>query len=264
MTVDKMLGKGVFLVKSHDGQPSVLKICKVSPYEDDDLSGLKSKLGQLENEIELLCGPLKGCPGVPTAVYRRIENHVLLFIQPVGVPLCQFPLPLDENERDCMIQSSGHKAAEVVCAIHERGVMHRDIKPDNIVVLSDDDVMVIDFGVSILFEEQYEIINTSARAGTLAYGSDNLRSGRPHVPSDDFESLAFSLHALRVGIQQWFKIAANDDISFEQLCTTDPVAIQPIADHVGIYPASRTPSRLFWAAGVFVLVLAITFGHYVV
>ena len=74
--------------------------------------------------------------------------------------------------------------------IHTAGVIHRDLKPDNIMIcLKKDkiiDLKLIDFGFAI-FEEN--IVKTTPRAGTLTFMSPEMVKGEKY----DFRSDIFSL-----------------------------------------------------------------------
>jgi len=78
-------------------------------------------------------------------------------------------------------------------------VVHCDIKPENIIVNDGGELFVIDFGVSSLITDLSSKHNANILVGTSAYGPTSFDSEQPSRPSDDYESLAFTLHALRVG-----------------------------------------------------------------
>ena len=44
------------------------------------------------------------------------------------------------------------QAAEAMAVAHERGILHRDIKPDNLIVTRDDRVKILDFGVAKVYD----------------------------------------------------------------------------------------------------------------
>ena len=52
---------------------------------------------------------------------------------------------------------------------HEQGVIHRDIKPANVMVLNDDTVKVMDFGLSRRTTEMSSVTNAGEIVGTVAY-----------------------------------------------------------------------------------------------
>jgi hypothetical protein len=60
--------------------------------------------------------------------------------------------------------------------------------------------------------------------GTPASGSSNYEAKRPLTCGDDFESLCYSLHALRMGVPQWVKtVVAVGKPTFEELLDSDPL-----------------------------------------
>ncbi len=59
--------------------------------------------------------------------------------------------------------------------IHSRGIVHRDVKPENMMVTKEGELKIIDFGLSCYFEDEYKCRANYNQIGTLMYNAlDNV------------------------------------------------------------------------------------------
>ena len=94
--------------------------------------------------------------------------------------------------------------AEALAAAHQSGVVHRDIKPDNVMVRPDGYVKVLDFGLVKLMEVSSEILDAAntqlgVAMGTLSYMSPEQAAGEPIDHRTDIWSLGVVLYELVTG-----------------------------------------------------------------
>jgi predicted Ser/Thr protein kinase len=81
-------------------------------------------------------------------------------------------------------------------AAHERGVLHRDLKPGNIMIDGRGHVRITDFGLAALAEE---IALGDVRSGTPAYMSPEQKAGKEVTTRSDLYSLGLVIHEMFTG-----------------------------------------------------------------
>ena len=91
------------------------------------------------------------------------------------------------------------QAAAGLAAAHAAGVVHRDIKPGNLVLDSDGTLKVVDFGIASLAWASASLTASGVTLGTPAYLSPEQAAGRPAEPRSDLYSLGCVLYALLTG-----------------------------------------------------------------
>ena len=87
--------------------------------------------------------------------------------------------------------------AEALEAAHEGGVIHRDVKPQNVLVTRAGDVKVGDFGIARA--ESSGTMTGNEILGTAAYMSPEQAAGRPVDPRSDLYSLGVVMYEMLTG-----------------------------------------------------------------
>src|SRR5439155_22533838 len=76
----------------------------------------------------------------------------------------------------------GREVARGLAAIHAAGAVHRDVKPENVLVTPDHVVKVMDLGVARLMDESTRLSRTGAFVGSLRYAApEQLERGGESV-----------------------------------------------------------------------------------
>jgi hypothetical protein len=79
------------------------------------------------------------------------------------------PLPPDEVVRLCVQVLSALEAA------HAAGIVHRDVKPQNILLDSDGDALLADFGIALIEQERFRNTRTGVAMGSLGFMAPEQR-----------------------------------------------------------------------------------------
>jgi len=90
----------------------------------------------------------------------------------------------------------GVAMTDALAFAHEHGLVHRDVKPQNVLLTSEGEVKVTDFGIARSLDVEHGVTQTGTVLGTSNYLSPEQASGKPVTPATDVYSLGVVLYEL--------------------------------------------------------------------
>jgi serine/threonine-protein kinase len=182
----------------------------------------------------------------------KVENRPYIIIELIdGTPLGEKmkpgkPLPLEQ------VLSIGIQMAEALDYAHRHGVVHRDVKPANILVLADSEsIKIADFGIAHM-DDPHSAQQTQVGAvlGTPQYMSPEQVMGQKVDGRSDLFSLGVILYQLCTGQRPFdgdtmatllYKITKEDPPPISQLDAATPAGMQHIVGKL----LAKAPDRRF-------------------
>jgi serine/threonine-protein kinase len=149
--------------------------------------------------------------------------------------------------------------AEALTAAHAAGVVHRDVKPANVLLVDGDEVKVADFGIARAAEED-TITNPSAVVGTAPYLSPEQARGESADARSDLYGLGLVLYELLVG-RPPFEADSPVAMAFKHLeeepeppSSVEP-GIPPELDRIVMTALAKDPADRYESAEAFLAAL---------
>jgi serine/threonine protein kinase len=237
--LDSVIGKGSFGVvfaarNTITSEPVAIKI------EDSDSKVLKN-----EAKMMKLLEEDNGFPRLRS--YGKYQEVNYLVMDRLGESLEELRTRCGGKLSLKSVLMFGLVALTRLESLHARGIVHRDIKPDNFLIggrsEGDAKIHLIDFGLSRRYIDSRErhIDEEGGRklTGTVRYASVHIHAGTTPSRRDDLESLGYVMIYLLNGGLPWQSITAEDKEARNSAVGIAKIA-QPIHD---LFP--RVPME-FW------------------
>ena len=129
-----------------------------------------------------------------------------------GVTLAQHKGEQEKLGLDEVLKIAG-PLLEAVAYAHDRGVVHRDIKPQNIMLTRDGGIKIMDFGIAQALKDAYSKVTGQSSSGTPYYMSPEHIRGRPADVRSDIYSLGCTFYELLAGKPPFW----TGDVIYQQI-----------------------------------------------
>lgn len=100
---------------------------------------------------------------------------------------------LNEEAVDIMKQM-----CSAIAEAHSRGIIHRDIKPQNVIVKSDGSIKILDFGIATA-KGAMQLTQANNVMGSVHYLAPELAKGEPSSPQSDIYALGICFYEMLTG-----------------------------------------------------------------
>ena len=196
-TIGDLLGSGlgseVYEASTADGAVVAIKVLKEGARRQ---AKREARLGQegfaLADVVHVNVAGFRGEGTVDGRVYLAMERVYGIDLRRLLAEAGGL-LPLARAVR------IAYQAADGLAAVHERGFLHRDVKPENILVTPDDLVKITDFGSA--WVGTFGVATTREQDLTsMLYASPEHLRGRGVGPASDVYALGLVLYEMAAGV----------------------------------------------------------------
>ena len=192
--INKLLGKGAMgaVYLAYDPRLERYVAIKIPFFRDDQIA---LERFYVEARATATLRSPNICPIYDVAQINGVHYISMAFIEGQSLSRLIDETPLTPDQAALLIA----KTARGIQKAHERGVVHRDIKPDNIMIDQDDEPVVMDFGLARRNSgEDARLTNDGTLLGSPAYMSPEQAKGKTELigPATDIYSLGVVLYQM--------------------------------------------------------------------
>jgi len=94
--------------------------------------------------------------------------------------------------------------------MHATGVLHRDLKPDNILVINDKEIRLADFGLALLPGDELDLEELQNGVGSLSYLPPEMLEGKFYDSRSDLYSLGVCFYEAMAGFHPFEKAPLSE------------------------------------------------------
>jgi serine/threonine-protein kinase len=207
-TLERLLGQGgfawAFVGREADGTPVAIKVLKPRYAGDAQFES------RFRNESET-AAKLEHPNIIRIRSVAKSGEHVYF-----AMDLCADSLGARIAREGPLAEADIVRLARDITAAlefaHQQGVIHRDLKPDNVLLRSDGSAVLTDFGIARAVSGYTASTGVNMTIGTPQYLSPEQAQGRPLDQRVDFYALGVTLYKAATGdvpfsSNDWFELA---------------------------------------------------------
>lgn len=194
--IKKIIGMGGMAVvfEAYDmlkNRPVAVKMLK------DDISGDTQAVKRFINESKAVA--MLSHPNIVSIFDVSVKDNLKYIVMELieGITLKNYM----QKKGDLSFKEVVSISEQILRALehaHSKGIVHRDIKPQNIMLLKDGSIKVADFGIAKLPNAE-TVTMTDKAIGTVFYISPEQASGKPIDHRSDLYSLGATMYEMATG-----------------------------------------------------------------